>query len=42
MNFLFNETKKHHKISKEHSPELRKQPRVKNEKQNLGFLEFEV
>jgi len=42
MKVKFNGINKVHIISKEYSPELRKQPTVKNEKQNLGPLQFEV
>lgn len=42
MEVKFNGINEFHNISKEHYPELRNQPRVKNEKQNLRPLEFEV
>jgi hypothetical protein len=36
MTVKFNGINKLHSISKEHSPELQKQPRVKNEKKKFG------
>ena len=42
MKVRFNGINKLHIISKEYSPELPKQPRVKNEKQNIGHFEFEI